>query len=356
MKFIDEVVIEVSAGRGGNGCVAFRREKFRPLGGPSGGNGGRGGDIILEGNEGLSTLIELKYSPKWRARKGENGKGKDMYGKNAVSTKILVPVGTIVKEEDTGDVLADIREHGQTFIAAHGGKGGRGNLSYKSARLTAPNWADEGEEGEQKTLVLELHLIADVGLAGFPNVGKSTLIRKVSAAKPKVADYPFTTLTPNLGVVRLDEDRSFVVADIPGIIEGAAGGAGLGLRFLRHIERTKVLCHMVTLDAYAGREPEKDYDALNRELGKYSEKLAARTQIVVLNKVDLQDVRGSLGRTKKEFEAKGIELHVISALTGLGVDALMELMWKELQSAAEAEQEEKNVDNVDNVDKEDELK
>ncbi|MFH1435698.1 MAG: GTPase ObgE [Pseudomonadota bacterium] len=339
MKFIDEVVIEVKAGRGGNGCVAFRREKFRPLGGPSGGNGGRGGDIILVGNEGLSTLIELKYSPKWRARKGEHGKGKDMYGKNAAATKILVPVGTIVKDMDTGEALADIREHGQAFIAARGGKGGRGNLSFKNARCTAPDWAEEGEEGEQKQLVLELHLIADVGLAGFPNVGKSTLIRKVSAAKPKVADYPFTTLTPNLGVVRLDENRSFVVADIPGIIEGAAGGAGLGLRFLRHIERTKVLCHMVTLDAYAGREPEKDYDALNRELGSYSEKLAARTQIVVLNKVDLQDVKGSLGRLKKKFEAKGIELHAVSALTGQGMDALMELMWKELRRAAEAGQE-----------------
>lgn len=328
MKFIDEITIEVTAGRGGNGCMAFRREKFRPWGGPSGGNGGRGGDVVIVGDRGLSTLIELKYSPKWRARKGEHGKGKDMFGRNAPPTRIRVPLGTIVKDAETGRALADVKEHGQELVAAKGGRGGRGNLSFKSSRHTAPDWAEEGLAGEQRNLLLELQLIADVGIAGFPNVGKSTLIRKVSAARPKIADYPFTTLVPNLGVVRLDETRSFVLADIPGIIEGASRGAGLGLRFLRHIERTKIVCHVLDVGDGGGTgEALKRYASLNKELDSYSERLAAKPQVVVLNKIDLSGVKKSEARIKRTFKRMGIKLYAVSALTGEGVKELMEALW-----------------------------
>jgi len=331
MQFIDEVVIEVTAGPGGNGCMAFRREKFRPMGGPCGGDGGRGGDIILVGDRGLSTLIELKYSPKWRARRGENGKGKDMFGRNAPATRIRVPLGTRVKDADSGRELADLRAHGQEFTAAKGGRGGRGNLSFKTSRRTAPDWAEEGKPGEHRRLLLELMLIADVGLAGFPNAGKSTLIRKVSAARPKVADYPFTTIVPNLGVVRLDENRSFVVADIPGIIEGASSGAGLGLRFLRHVERTRVICHLIDLGPLAEADPVKGFETINRELESYSKALAERPQVVVLNKIDLAAVRDKVNRIRQRFRRKKIKLHAISALTGEGVPELMEELWKALR-------------------------
>jgi GTP-binding protein len=336
MQFIDEVVIEVTAGRGGDGCAAFRREKFRPMGGPCGGDGGRGGDIILVGDSGLSTLIELKYSPKWRARRGENGKGKDMFGKNAPATRVRVPLGTRVKDADSGLELADIREHGQEFTAARGGRGGRGNLSFKTSRRTAPDWAEEGKRGEHRRLLLELMLIADVGLAGFPNAGKSTLIRRVSAARPKVADYPFTTLVPNLGVVRLDENRSFVMADIPGIIEGASGGAGLGLRFLRHIERTRVICHMLDLGPEAGADPLKSFETVCRELESYSKTLSERPRVVVINKIDMAAVRDRIGKIRQRFKRKKITLHAISALTGEGVQELMEILWKALENRTAA--------------------
>jgi len=330
MKFIDEVTIEVTAGRGGHGCMAFRREKFRPRGGPCGGDGGRGGDIVIVGDQGLSTLIELKYSSKWRARSGENGKGKDMYGRGAPSTRIRVPVGTVVTDEGTGEVLADITRHGQEVVAAAGGRGGRGNLSFKSATRTAPDWAEQGKPGEHRRLRLELQLIADVGLAGFPNVGKSSLIRKVSASRPRVADYPFTTLVPNLGVVRLDEIRSLVIADIPGIIEGASQGAGLGLRFLRHIERTRLVCHILDAAPYGGLDPLKGWEILNEELRQYSPRLAKKPQVVVLNKIDLPAVREKAASLARRFKRRGIKLHAISALTGEGVPDLMETLWQAL--------------------------
>jgi GTP-binding protein len=332
MRFIDEVAIEVTAGRGGHGCMAFRREKFRPRGGPCGGDGGRGGDIVIVGDQGLSTLIELKYSSKWRARSGENGKGKDMYGKGAPSTRIRVPVGTVVTDEGTGEVLADITRHGQEVVAAAGGRGGRGNLSFKSATRTAPDWAEQGKPGEHRRLRLELQLIADVGLAGFPNVGKSSLIRKVSASRPRVADYPFTTLVPNLGVVRLDEIRSFVIADIPGIIEGASQGAGLGLRFLRHIERTRLVCHILDAAPYGGLDPLKGWEVLNEELRQYSPRLAKKPQVVVLNKIDLPQVREKAASLARRFKRRGIKLHAVSALTGEGVPDLMEILWRSLGS------------------------
>jgi GTP-binding protein len=332
MKFIDEVTIEVTAGRGGHGCMAFRREKFRPMGGPCGGDGGRGGDIVIVGDQGLSTLIELKFSSRWRARSGGNGKGKDMFGKGAPPTRIRVPVGTIVTDEATGEALADITRHGQEVVAATGGRGGRGNLSFKSATRTAPDWAEEGKPGEHRRLRLELQLIADVGLAGFPNVGKSSLIRKVSASRPRVADYPFTTLVPNLGVVRLDEVRSFVIADIPGIIEGASRGAGLGLRFLRHIERTRLVCHVLDAAPYGGLDPLKGWEILNEELRQHSPTLAKKPQVVVLNKIDLPEVREKAASLARRFKRRGIKLHAISALTGEGVPDLMETLWRSLGS------------------------
>lgn len=330
MQFIDEVVIEVKAGRGGSGCVAFRREKFKPWGGPCGGNGGKGGDIVIVGDEGLSTLIELHYSSKWRARNGEHGKGKDMFGRSAPPTIIRVPVGTIIKDEQTGEILADIVKHGQEFIAAKGGRGGRGNLSFKSNKCPAPDFAEKGEEGEERRLRLELKLIADVGIVGFPNAGKSTLLGKVSAAKPRVADYPFTTLVPNLGVVRLDETRSFVIADMPGIIDGAAEGAGLGHRFLRHIERTKIICLLLAIGAPENRNLMKTYKILVSELEKYSPALAEKPRIVAINKIDIEGSSKIISKAKRDFEKTGIEIYPISALTGKNVKMLMEKFWEKL--------------------------
>jgi len=323
MKFIDEAVIDVKGGRGGHGCRAFRREAHVPLGGPSGGNGGRGGDIVLVGDAGLTTLIELHYARSWRADNGGNGKGKDMYGRGAHSVRIRVPAGTVVKDAATGEALADITAHGEEFVAARGGRGGRGNLAFKTARRTAPDWAEEGKPGEERRLLLELQLIADVGLVGFPNAGKSTLIRKVSAATPKVADYPFTTLVPSLGVVRLDAERSFVLADIPGIIRGASQGAGLGLRFLRHIERTRALCILLAPDAYGSGGAMADHDALCEELETYAPHLAARPRVVVLNKTDIANVKKAAPALARRFKKRGIALHAISALTGEGVKELM---------------------------------
>lgn len=333
VKFIDEVEVEVIAGKGGDGCVAFRREKYRPFGGPCGGDGGKGGDIILIGDRNISTLLEFHYRPCWRGRRGENGKGKDMFGKSAPPTIIKVPVGTIVKDAETGELLADIKEHGQRFIAARGGRGGKGNLSLKTARNKAPDYAERGQEGERRRLFLSLHLVADVGIAGFPNVGKSTFIKRISSANPKIADYPFTTLVPNLGIARLDELRSFVVADIPGIIEGASEGVGLGVRFLKHVERTKCILHMLTFDLYQGRNPLRDYEILNREFKKYSPEVGEKPQIVVLNKIDMPEVRQRASKIAAEFERIGIELVMISALTGEGVKELVEKVWKMLERA-----------------------
>ena len=327
MIFIDEAKIYAIAGDGGNGAIAFRREAKVPKGGPSGGDGGDGGDVIFVGDAQLSTLLDLKYQQHHRAEAGEHGRGKDQYGKGGESKIVRVPVGTLVKDEETGAILADITTDGQSFVACRGGKGGKGNIHFKSPWNQAPRIAEPGTPGEHKTLRLELKLLADAGLLGFPNVGKSTFLAAVSRARPKIADYPFTTLKPNLGVVGLSGSRSFVLADIPGLIEGAAEGAGLGHRFLRHVERTRILLHLVELSAEPGREPEADFDVINRELRAHDETLAGRPQIVALSKIDVTETREAYPALKDRFARRGIELLALSAATGEGVPEVLERIW-----------------------------
>ena len=332
MQFVDEARIYVKAGDGGNGVVAFRREAHVPLGGPSGGDGGDGGDLVFAADGQLSTLLDFKYQQHYRAKSGESGRNKDQYGAAGEDLVVRVPVGTLIKDHDTDEVLADMAEDGQREIICRGGKGGRGNIHFKASTNHAPRQAEPGTPGEQHTLKLELKLLADVGLLGFPNVGKSTFIAAVSRARPKIADYPFTTLTPNLGVVGLGEQRSFVVADIPGLIAGASEGVGLGHRFLRHVERTKVLLHVLEVSSEPGRDPGTDFDTLNRELERYDLALAARRQIVALNKVDLPDVAAALPEWTQAFERRGIELWPISAATHGGVKAVLEALWAALRA------------------------
>jgi GTP-binding protein len=327
MQFIDEAKIQVKAGDGGDGCVAFRREKYMPKGGPSGGDGGHGGDITFVADGQLSTLLDFKYHQHYKAERGEHGMGSDCNGKNGEDLLLPVPVGTVIKDEDTREVLADLKEHGQRYVAAKGGKGGLGNMNFATSTNQAPRQFEPGGIGEERTLRLELKLLADVGLLGFPNVGKSTFISRVSRAKPKVADYPFTTLIPHLGVVQLSDQRSFVLADIPGLIEGAAEGAGLGTRFLKHVERTRVLIHLLEISPDDGREPERDFDIINAELRKHDPALAERPQIVALNKIDLPDVRDLYPEVRDRFKARGVELAAISAATGEGIAPLLERAW-----------------------------
>lgn len=323
MRFVDEVTLEVAAGDGGNGCVAFRREKFIPLGGPSGGDGGNGGNVILIAHSRLSTLLDLGYRKLIRAERGEHGRGKDQFGKAGKHTRIEVPVGTQVYDEDSGVLLADLDEHGAEFVVAGGGRGGRGNMRFSTPYDRAPRRAEPGQPGESKRIRLELKLLADVGVVGFPNVGKSTLIATVSRARPKIADYPFTTLTPNLGVVSLGVDRTFVIADIPGIIEGAAEGAGLGLQFLRHVERTRVLLHVVTVDPDPAREPIKDFDRLTIELEKFHEELVTRPMLVGVSKIDLPEAREAAARIEKELGVRGFEVFPFSSATKEGIEPLL---------------------------------
>jgi GTP-binding protein len=327
MQFIDEAKIHVKAGDGGDGCVAFRREKYMPKGGPSGGDGGHGGDVIFMADGQLSTLLDFKYHQHYKAQRGEHGMGSDCNGKNGEDLLLPVPVGTVIKDEDSHEVLADLKEAGQRFVAAKGGKGGLGNMNFATSTNQAPRQFEPGGVGEERTLRLELKLLADVGLLGFPNVGKSTFISRCSRAKPKVADYPFTTLIPHLGVVQLSDMRSFVLADIPGLIEGAAEGAGLGTRFLKHVERTRVLIHLLEISPDDGREPERDFDIINAELRKHDPALAERPQIVALNKIDLPDVRDLYPEVRDRFKARGIELAAISAATGEGIAPLLERAW-----------------------------
>jgi GTP-binding protein len=329
--FIDEAKIYALAGNGGNGAVAFRREAHVPHGGPSGGDGGDGGDVIVVGDAQLSTLLDYKYYQHQRAENGEHGRNKDQYGKGGASKIVRVPVGTVVKDVDTDEILADIAADGQTVVVCKGGKGGRGNIHFKTPWNQAPRQAEPGTPGEQRTLRLELKLLADAGLLGYPNVGKSTFLSKVSRARPKIADYPFTTLTPNLGVVGLSDGRSFVLADIPGLIEGAAEGAGLGHRFLKHVERTRVLLHLLEVSPGEGREPERDFDTINRELAEYDEELARRPQIVALSKIDLTEAREAYPALRERFAARGIELHALSAATGEGVPEILEKIWKAIR-------------------------
>ena len=328
--FYDYTKINVKAGDGGNGCSAFRREKFVPFGGPAGGDGGKGGDIILRADSGLRTLIDFRYQTHYKADRGEHGEGSSMHGKNAKELVLRVPVGTIVKDSETGKVLADLITPGQEFIAAKGGRGGKGNKHFKSPKNTAPTFAENGDMGENRWLVLELKLLADVGLVGFPNVGKSTIISQVSAAKPKIADYHFTTLSPNLGLVKLDQGESFVMADIPGLIEGAAEGAGLGHRFLRHTERTKVLIHVLDISGSENRDPIEDFNLINRELEKYSEKLIKRPMIIAANKMDITGAEEKLEEFKKEIT--GYDIFPVSAATGEGLKELIYHAYRVLES------------------------
>lgn len=323
MQFIDEVVLRVKAGDGGDGCMAFRREKFIPLGGPSGGDGGRGGNVIFEADTRLSTLFDLHCRQFLHAKSGENGRGKDQYGRGGEDLRVRVPVGTQVFEAESGQLIADLDEPGSSAVVAQGGRGGRGNLHFATPYDRAPRRAEDGLPGEEHRLRLELKLLADVGIVGFPNAGKSTLIAAVSRARPKIADYPFTTLVPNLGVVSLGDDRSFVVADIPGIIEGAAEGAGLGLRFLKHIERTRVLLHLITIDPGEGRSPLHDFDVLMGELARFDAELAKRPMLVALSKADLPEVRAVETEIRQALRQRGHELATISAATGDGVHQLL---------------------------------
>jgi GTP-binding protein len=336
MKFVDEVHIRVEAGDGGNGCVAFRREKYVPRGGPSGGDGGDGGDVVLAVDPGLTTLLDLSYPQQLRSGRGEHGRGKNQYGKRGEDLVLRVPAGTLVWDADTAELLADLRSPGERTIVAHGGRGGRGNMHFATPTRRAPREAQDGTPGEQRSLRLELRVLADAGLLGFPNVGKSTLIRAVSAARPRVADYPFTTLVPHLGVVRIDEETSFVLADVPGLIEGAHEGHGLGTRFLRHLSRTAVLVHLLDVSGLSGREPLADFDTLNRELALASPDLAAKPQIVVAGKADLAETRERLPAVRAALAARGVTLHVVSGATGEGTRELMHVVGRAVRAARAA--------------------
>lgn len=324
MKFIDEVTLFTSSGHGGAGCVAFRHEKFIEFGGPSGGDGGKGGDVIFEAVAGLSTLLELRHRPHQKAENGHNGMGKNRHGAGGKDLLIKVPVGTVVKDAETDDVLADLTENGQRVILLRGGRGGQGNARFASATNKAPKFAQPGEDNQESKLRLELKLMADVGLLGLPNAGKSSLISKVSAARPKIADYPFTTMVPSLGVVPYKDYRSFVMADIPGIIEGAHDGAGLGHRFLKHLERSGILLHLVDISWMPERDPRAEYESINHELALFSPELAAKNQIVVITKIDLPQTKEELPAIKAWFERAGVKVFPISSATGEGVDLLLD--------------------------------
>ncbi|MGI6486666.1 MAG: GTPase ObgE [Tepidanaerobacteraceae bacterium] len=328
--FIDRAKIHVKAGDGGNGVVAFRREKYVPRGGPSGGDGGKGGDIVLEVDMNLSTLMDFKYKVHYKAKRGEHGSGSNKAGKSGENKIIKVPPGTVVKNAETGYVIADLVEPGQYFIVARGGRGGRGNARFASSVHRAPDFAEKGEPGEQKWILLELKLIADVGLIGLPNAGKSTLLARMTSAKPKIADYPFTTLSPNLGVAE-KSGVSFVIADIPGLIEGAHRGQGLGHQFLRHIERTRMLVHVIDATGLEN-DPIQGFYSINSELKEYSPNLIEKPQIIAANKMDIPEARHTFDNVKSFFEREGYEVFPISAVTGQGVTDLIQKIQQMLQS------------------------
>jgi GTPase len=332
MKFIDEAKIYIKAGDGGRGCVSFRREKYVPRGGPNGGDGGKGGDIVIVASGNHRTLLDLKYRQHHTARHGGYGGGSDRTGRNADDVEIPVPVGTMVKDAETGEILADLVQDGQRFVVAKGGRGGRGNAFFATATHQAPKFAQPGEKGEEHWVILELKLLADVGIIGLPNAGKSTFIARVSAARPRIADYPFTTLTPNLGVVKYANAVPFVIADIPGLIEGAHGGHGLGIRFLRHVERTGVLLHMIDLSQEPDADATKAYETINRELALYSPELVIKPQVVALSKIDLPEVRKKIKKEIDIFRKKGIKIFAISAVTGEGVHEVLAEIAKKLKA------------------------
>jgi GTP-binding protein len=331
--FVDRVIVKVEAGTGGSGCTSFRREHRVPLGGPDGGDGGRGGDIIVRGDSNLATLLDYTYRDSWTAERGEHGMGSNKTGRSGPDVVLPVPPGTIVRDAETGEILADVVDNGQTFVVAKGGRGGRGNAFFVTATHQSPREWQPGEEGEARTLILELKLIADIGLVGQPNAGKSTLLSVISAAHPKIADYPFTTLSPNLGVVQLSDHRTFVVADIPGIIEGAHEGKGLGLQFLRHIERTRILAFLISIDAL---DWQAEYDQLRHEISTYSEELAAKPHCVVFTKLDLL---GELYAPPIEAPA-AFGVYAISAPSREGLDALLFAWWSRLLELKQPTQQE----------------
>ena len=320
--FIDEVRILVKAGDGGNGCMAFRREKFVPRGGPSGGDGGRGGDVILVSSEHQNTLLKFRYNPEHKAERGRHGEGSNRTGADGQSLEVQVPVGTVVYDESTGARLYDFTHPGERFTVASGGRGGKGNARFATSTHQAPTEHEPGRPGEEKRLRLELKLLADVGLVGFPNAGKSTLISRVSAARPKIADYPFTTLEPNLGVVELPDYRSFVVADIPGLIEGAHEGHGLGIQFLRHIERTRLLVHLVDVSEASGRDPVQDFETVMDELASFSRDLVSKPMLVAASKMDVAQDPARVLALRLHVAERGMAYFEISSATGLGIEKL----------------------------------
>lgn len=343
MQFIDRTKVICKAGDGGHGKSAFRREKFVPNGGPSGGDGGRGGDVIFVVDPNMNTLLDFRFHRKFNGKNGENGDIKNQYGANAPACYVKVPAGTIVKDEETGEVLADLTEIGQEAVICKGGRGGRGNAKFANSANRAPTFAEFGEPGEVRNLILELKLLADVGLVGYPSVGKSSLVASCSAARPEIAEYHFTTITPVLGVVKTDYEKSFVMADIPGLIEGAADGVGLGHDFLRHVERTKLILHIVDASGLEGRDPVEDYYKINAELKKYSEKIARRTQILVANKMDIPEAVENIPRLKKLAEEEGLKFFEISAATRQGVSELISYVGEWLDNYVEEPEAEEDV-------------
>lgn len=323
--FVDFSKVNVKAGKGGNGMVAFRREKYEPDGGPAGGDGGRGGNIIFKVEEGLRTLVDFRYNPHFKAKSGENGMPKGMHGKNAEDLIVEVPPGTLVRDANSQELIADLKEQGDRAIIVKGGRGGRGNKRFATHSNPAPSIAENGEPGEERDIELELKVIADVGLVGFPSVGKSTLLSVVSGAKPKIGAYHFTTLLPNLGVVDLKDGRGFVMADIPGLIEGASEGVGLGFEFLKHIERTRLILHVIDMSGMEGREPLDDFDTINKELEEYDVKLSNRTQVIIANKMDLPSSQENLENFKDQLKERGLDfpIYEISAATRMGIDNLL---------------------------------
>ncbi len=322
--FVDEVELYVIAGSGGDGCTAFRREKYVPMGGPFGGNGGRGSNIIFKVDEGLHTLLDLRYQKVIRGKKGENGRGKNQNGKGAEDIIVKVPQGTVITDLDTNLILADLKKKDDQVVVAKGGRGGRGNMAFKTQANPAPNFSENGEPGEERHLKIELKLLADVGLVGLPSVGKSTIISKVSRSKPKIAAYHFTTLTPNLGVVRASNGKSFVMADLPGLIEGASVGEGLGDRFLRHIERTRVLLHVLDMSGSEMRDPYEDYQTINQELEKFNPKLMKRPMVILANKMDLPNAEENLKKFKEKVKDK--KIFAITAMNGQGLQEVIDYL------------------------------
>ncbi len=334
--FVDEVTIRVKAGDGGNGCMAFRREKYVPKGGPSGGDGGRGGDIVLYASIHHNTLLHFRFNPEHTAQRGRHGEGSNRTGRHGDSIELPVPVGTVAWDAGTGEMLHDFTVEGDKFVIARGGRGGRGNQHFATSVNQAPTRHEPGSPGEERRIRLELKLLADVGLVGFPNAGKSTLISRISAARPKIADYPFTTLEPNLGVVHADDMKTFVVADIPGLIEGAHEGHGLGIRFLRHVERTRLLLHLVDVSEFSGRDPKHDFDVILAELASFSEELARKPMFVVATKMDAAQDRKRVESLQRKAKRQGLPFFRISAVTGDGLDQLVRAVAENVLTPGEA--------------------